>query len=1171
MAAEFGIGVQDVAGNKKRQLVYVDGVAVGEIYETEDGVWWTPLCDDALRTTELHDSIEDALNEIAARCGKDFSDIQLRSGAVNPVDESPDSHENPFWDTEEPGRLDTQDTAFPTVTDNNDPDGADMWAPRRRRQGSRVAVAQETLEEARDMLEEARRQLKAGEGPWVKSSERASAKWAQTGFQITNPYHGNKRAVRVVFYDFVSGGQRGTWDDRSGTITLWNVHSPDAWGTFRHELVHVVQNLIQQATDLPGPGGAPPGRRYAPADERDKSHAERDVEFYANLESLLASFQEHKETMQSVGVDTTPRSFLESRRVFNDPRVNLKDPEKQRKLLTEFMRHAASRVATPRGFELGDLTINDKNPSHELDDASRWSDSYSSENQFEDPNLKLGQFHVDPKDITLSYEEDENEFAFYAFFDDDILAGTVQGLIDEENGLARVTMSRVEEVFRNQGIGTRLYRAVLKWAGSKGLWVRPDVAVSDAARAVYHKLRKMPDVSHRPAPPDREILINEPPDEQGGEIGTWTPNESRPLFYEYRRARRTAQRDRAPVVCVDLDGTILGEPDYDTEEPSGQPGLAPPTEGAAVALKTFVDLGWDVIVHTARMSEARSEEQRKHMAEEIGQHLRGYDIPFTGIATGPKPVADHYIDDKAVPFNGDWWGVTKKLTVQGQRTRTQRLIQGHTKTAAYPPEDEDRLRQEVQWMADQLQTNIELCDDTDLKELWQELYDKLDDSKGYPEMARVTVHSPRVVETHTMDAAYCLYGAGSQGIRTPWCGNRSRNLYEQYGGGGLRRFLVLPTGPDDFVEIDGQRVPVADDAYTFAVDGKGQAHNVHDYENRYIGRGLNLEKGVQAAQILDETMGFNTSSFFESVSGGWEGFENPEAWTDNGFSHDEAVNWSAALNENASWTVQEETDRVQADVAKEFENAFGDLDRAAPWIEASIGNVDVSIEAERAGLTPAQLQSYWRADGSDSPLVEAFASMARMQVTPEEFRKNKFLLRGVEEEIAGEYMRFALDFPDSEVDPAWVAQDYKRRRKWVQKNPEGSDEWAEALDELPVGDAPQAYIQSLEKLGIQSPDVLEETYIDVERGVRHLRLMVALQKQNPEMSIDDLHIQAGRLPRDQVVQLLKQGSGFGVSPNPNDWTNSDEIAEDLEVNPYGGRDQLLLDAGVQDMQEAEDQ
>lgn len=881
------------------------------------------------------------------------------------------------------------------------------------------------------------------------------------------------------------------------------------------------------------------------------------------------------------------------------------------------------RQATPRGFELGDLTEDSELDNHtrqptprKLDDAFRWSESYTSENQFEDPNLKLGQ-HADEDDYSWLEDDDddplepEEEQAAAGLSEPQAGPGTeprdlldrvtfvfsgprewpkkvdpedppeveVRPVVDgyslgylslillrdaEGRPFARVTGANIAPGLRGYGLGKQMYRTALDWVRDHNAWMESDVAVSEAARRVWRSLMQDALVSKRPRAEERAVMVNEDPETFGDpEDFPWDyePEWAPELHQQYRSAQlyqvmrpgrqvKRAQTKQMPVACVDLDGTLLEDPDYETTEPSGQPGLGVPKPGAAGALKAFKGLGWQVIIHTARFAKARTPEQAEQMHDEIVDYLQRANIPFDDVATGPKPVADYYIDDKAVLFDGDWWAVVKKITKQ----------------AAYPPVDEDRLRNEIRWMSTQLGKSDELAviqslEETsyqNLQSLWQTYYAQLDVNEGYPEMARVTVHSPNVVETHTMDAAYCLYGAGSEGIRTPWCSNRSRSLYESYGGGGLRRFLVLPSGPDDHVQVDGQDVPVAHDAYTFAVDSRGFARNVNDYDNRYFGQGMDVEKGVQAAQILDRLMGFSTADFFAGIHQGWEGFENAEDWADNGFTQAEALQWRKVLQTHADWADSSQ----QPDIAKEFEHLFQDLATAAPWVEASTGDVEAARSAYNDGLTPAQLKAYWRAVGTDYPDTEAFASMARMQVTPAEYRANHYVLSGVDSEIAGECLRFVIDFPDSEVDPEWVAQDYKRRRKWVEKNPEAADEWAEALDDLEEGEAPQAFIQHLARLGVNSPEDYSESPLRLVETVAGLRVLLGLQKQRPELDLEALVELAKDLDLETRQKLVRSAAGteLNLTGDPNDWGDESGAGTrtDLSVDPKGGGEQHLV-------------
>lgn len=128
---------------------------------------------------------------------------------------------------------------------------------------------------------------------------------------------------------------------------------------------------------------------------------------------------------------------------------------------------------------------------------------------------------------------------------------------------------------------------------------------------------------------------------------------------------RTAQKeDRPPTVAVDMDETLLGAPDYDTPTPAGQPGMAPANEGAAGAMNTFRELGWRVLVYTARFSKAPTPAHVEQYRDEIVDHLQRENIHFDEVWTGPKPIADAYIDDKAVRFEGDWYATIREITMQ---------------------------------------------------------------------------------------------------------------------------------------------------------------------------------------------------------------------------------------------------------------------------------------------------------------------------------------------------------------------------------------------------------------------------------------------------------------------------------------------------------------------------
>lgn len=135
------------------------------------------------------------------------------------------------------------------------------------------------------------------------------------------------------------------------------------------------------------------------------------------------------------------------------------------------------------------------------------------------------------------------------------------------------------------------------------------------------------------------------------------PTEMMRAFARYWADQKRQAQHHQPTVAVDLDGTILEE----------QPGwaaqgiLGPPLPGAMKALRELESLGWKILICTARFSFGGDAELKSR----IEQHLRGHGVPFSAVWTGPKPPADYYIDNRAIPFTGDWDAVLLAVTQQG--------------------------------------------------------------------------------------------------------------------------------------------------------------------------------------------------------------------------------------------------------------------------------------------------------------------------------------------------------------------------------------------------------------------------------------------------------------------------------------------------------------------------
>lgn len=117
-----------------------------------------------------------------------------------------------------------------------------------------------------------------------------------------------------------------------------------------------------------------------------------------------------------------------------------------------------------------------------------------------------------------------------------------------------------------------------------------------------------------------------------------------------------------PTVAIDFDHTLH---DPSTRNPGYKMGT--PYPGAREALERLRNLGVRIVIHTCRArSELAVPDPDPELAEYLGsaQHVMDwldyFAIPYDEV-TAQKPMAFAYVDDKAVPFLGDWASVEKEL------------------------------------------------------------------------------------------------------------------------------------------------------------------------------------------------------------------------------------------------------------------------------------------------------------------------------------------------------------------------------------------------------------------------------------------------------------------------------------------------------------------------------
>jgi hypothetical protein len=108
-----------------------------------------------------------------------------------------------------------------------------------------------------------------------------------------------------------------------------------------------------------------------------------------------------------------------------------------------------------------------------------------------------------------------------------------------------------------------------------------------------------------------------------------------------------------PTICVDFDGTL---------HDGVFPNLGKPMPGAKEALALFRAVGFYIVVFSCRTAGrypllfGYEQGLAKPVAQEMKQWLDRREMSYDEIDDGTlgKPIADYYIDDRAIRFNDNW-------------------------------------------------------------------------------------------------------------------------------------------------------------------------------------------------------------------------------------------------------------------------------------------------------------------------------------------------------------------------------------------------------------------------------------------------------------------------------------------------------------------------------------
>lgn len=105
------------------------------------------------------------------------------------------------------------------------------------------------------------------------------------------------------------------------------------------------------------------------------------------------------------------------------------------------------------------------------------------------------------------------------------------------------------------------------------------------------------------------------------------------------------------VAAVDFDGVIHGYSDgwhrgviYDA-----------PVKGAAEGLKELKQMGYRIIIFSTRTNKMYRKNGEPEQLPQMEEYMKKHGLIYDELWSGPgKPMAQVYIDDRAVPFRGNW-------------------------------------------------------------------------------------------------------------------------------------------------------------------------------------------------------------------------------------------------------------------------------------------------------------------------------------------------------------------------------------------------------------------------------------------------------------------------------------------------------------------------------------
>lgn len=104
------------------------------------------------------------------------------------------------------------------------------------------------------------------------------------------------------------------------------------------------------------------------------------------------------------------------------------------------------------------------------------------------------------------------------------------------------------------------------------------------------------------------------------------------------------------TIAVDFDGVIHGY----SKGWNGGDLYDPPVPGTAEALSKLKKEGYTIYIYTTRTNKIYRKKEDPDQQPLIESYLKEHGIPFDKVWNFGKPMADVYLDDRAVGFRGNW-------------------------------------------------------------------------------------------------------------------------------------------------------------------------------------------------------------------------------------------------------------------------------------------------------------------------------------------------------------------------------------------------------------------------------------------------------------------------------------------------------------------------------------